>query len=401
MHVEFWAASDIGCVRQRNEDAYLLDPELGLALVADGIGGQHRGDLAAGLACNVVREHLRKQASDFVAFRADPTLAGRQRVQEHLRDAVQLANAEVWRAGLALSRGRGMGCTLEASLILGDSAFLAHVGDARTYLVKDGTAFQLTEDHSVVQEKIRRGQITPEEARVSPLRNAITRAVGHLPSVRVDSLAIPFSKGQRLLACSDGVTRYLEPAEIAELAGPGDSAGVAEIIARCRARGGVDNITAVVIAADAAPRPVGFSATQLDELRGVAILETCTWRELRQIAAIAEWREAKTGRLLFREGQAADEVFFVLSGEVVITRNGLHLDTVLSGGVFGELALIEGTARTASALVTAEARLVVLSKARFEQLFRQDDALSARISGALLKRLAGIIRGLDGRVAGA
>lgn len=393
MHVEFWAATDIGRVRRRNEDSFLVDPRVGLAVVADGIGGQHRGDIASALAVRVVHEHLDRFRPDIDAFAADPTLQRRQRVEERLREAVQLANAEVFRAGETLSRGRGMGCTMDAVVVAGENVFLAHVGDARTYLVRDGRAFQLTEDHTVVQEKLRRGLMTAAEARTAAGRNVITRAIGALPSVRVDTLVLPFDAGQRLLLCSDGVTRYLADEEIGVICRPGQPQDVERVVELARDRGGVDNITAVLVAAEAdAPQEIGMTATQLDELRTITLFEAATYRELRLVVAVAERRDVRAGTLLFREGDPAGELFMIAEGEVAITRGGLHLASLGRGETFGEIALVDTGPRTASALVTQPSRLYVLSRHRFAQLRAQDPAVAERIAWGLLKRLADVVR---------
>lgn len=400
MYLDYWGASDIGCVRRRNEDQFLLDPELGLAIVADGIGGQFRGDVAATIACRVVREHLGRCRRDLEVYRVDPTLARRDLVKERLREALQLANSEVFRTGEAVSHGKGMGCTMEATLVLGDSAFLAHVGDARTYLVGPAGAHQLTEDHTIVQEKVRRGMLTPEQAAKAPGKNVITRAIGSLPSVKVDTLVIPFAVGNRLLLVSDGVTRYIGDDEIAMLCGRGGHVAVEQIVEIARSRGGVDNITAVMVAGDPEPpAQIAVTAVQLDELRGTALFETATARELRLVASVAERREAKAGRILFREGQRGTEVFLLVEGEVVVTRNGQHLDTVHPGGSFGEMALLDQPIRSATALVTEDSRLIAIGRHRFEQLLRQDDGVGARIMWGLLMRLSQVVRQQNERIA--
>jgi serine/threonine protein phosphatase PrpC len=399
LHLAFWGATDVGCVRKRNEDHFVVDPDLGLAVVADGIGGQHRGDVAAALACRVVREHLDRHRSDLEGFRREPSLVRRHRLEERLREALQAANQEVWLCGEATSRGRGMGCTMEAAVVQNGVAFLAHVGDARTYLVRGKEARQLTEDHTVVQEKVRRGLMTPEQAAKSPGKNVITRAIGNLPTVRVDQMALPFGSGDRLLLCSDGVTRYVGHFELPQLLGPGDARSVEDVVEISRSRGGVDNITAVMVIASAEPPAQAVvTQAQLDELRATSLFESATLRELRLVASIAERRDEKAGKLLFREGQAGSEMFVLVEGEVVITRGGQHLATLGPGCAFGEMALLDAPQRSASALVTQNATLLVLSRHRFDQLMRQDDGVAARLMWGLLQRLSAVVRTQNDRL---
>jgi serine/threonine protein phosphatase PrpC len=399
MDVEFWGATDIGCVRKRNEDNFLIDRELSLVVVADGIGGQHRGDIAAALACRVVRERLRRAHGDLDAFRAEPGLARRQRVEERVREAVQHANSEVFRTAETISKGRGMGCTLDAAIVVGKTAFLAHVGDSRSYLVRNGQGFQLTEDHSVIQEKVRRGMMTQSEADKSPGRNVITRAVGALPTLKVDTLVFALEPGVRVLLCTDGITRYLSPEEVAAACVAGNAGSVESLIEVARVRGGVDNITAAMIAVQPSPSPLTPEIMgRIEELRSVALLESATTRELRLVASVVEPREVKSGKLLFREGQAGSELFLLLSGEVVITRNGLHLTTLGPGASFGEMALLDAPVRSASALVTQQARMLVMPRHRFEQLLREDDGVAQRLLWGLVHRLSTVVRAQNQRI---
>jgi hypothetical protein len=286
-----------------------------------------------------------------------------------------------------------MGCTMDAAIVIGGTAFLAHVGDARTYLVRAGAAHALTEDHTVVQEKLRRGLITVEEAARASGKNVITRAIGALPTLRVDTLVFPFGVGERLMLCSDGVTRYIQDDEIAGLCARGDARSCEEIVEISRSRGGVDNITAVLITAETdPPLQSAVTAAQLDELRTTPLFESATYRELRLVASILERREVRAGKILFREGQHGSEMFVLIEGEVAITRNGQHLATLATGAFFGEMALLDSPIRSASALVTQNASLLVISRHRFDQLLRQDDGVAARIMSAMLNRLSALVR---------
>lgn len=397
MHLRIHGATDVGCVRQRNDDTYIVDPDLGLAVVADGIGGMHRGDIAASIACRVVREQLRRHRRDLEAFIADPASYKRDRVEDRLREAVQAANTEVFAAGEALSPGRGMGCTLEAALVLGRTAFVAHVGDARTYFVRAGHARQITEDHSVVAEKVRRGVMTAEQAKVAPSRNLITRAVGNLPTLRVDTMVMSFAEGDRLVLVSDGVTRYIEDAELGVLCHSGDPACPGDVVGLARSRGGADNITTVVVAGHP-DLALPIAAVDLDELRRSWLLEGLTGRELRRVAEVVEKRTVKSGRVLFREGTIGDELFIVLEGQVTITSGGRTLATCGPGDVLGEVALLDPPARSATALVTLPARLAVISRHGFEQLLREDEGVASRILWALAHRLSHVVRDQNARL---
>lgn len=232
------AATDIGLVRQTNQDAVYVDDDL--AVVADGMGGHAAGDVAAQIAVEMVCE----------GYRADESVEG-------LVAAVERANAAVVRDAKENPERFGMGTTLLAVAVTYDysgaaSPTLVHVGDSRAYQLRDGALRQLTHDHSVAEEWVRLGRLTPEEAEVHPRRHQLTRGVGVEEEVSVDVLSIDAQVGDRILLCSDGLSNELVPDELARLAGdPVDlDDAVSRLVAAARAAGGHDNISVVLLEFD-------------------------------------------------------------------------------------------------------------------------------------------------------
>ncbi len=224
------AATDVGRVRGHNEDAYLVDDQLGLVAVADGMGGHQAGEVASATALE--------------ALRAAVTSG------EGIRDAVTSANDAVYDKSTTDERLRGMGTTLTAAtLATGGTLLLGHVGDSRAYLLHDAQLERLTTDHSLVEELIQAGEITPEEAEADPRRSMITRALGIEPDVDVDLVPTQLSNGDRLLFCSDGLTGMVSEDEIRTiLTEEHDSnAAARRLIAAANAAGGIDNITVLVV----------------------------------------------------------------------------------------------------------------------------------------------------------
>ena len=227
------AATDVGRVRQINEDRYLADD--GLFAVADGVGGHQAGEVAAQTSV----ETLRRAFTDHTA--------------QGLVEAVMAANQAVWELAQGNSEKRGMGTTLTAMALVtedGDEQLaLTNVGDSRAYLLQQGELVQLTEDHSLVAELERDGRITAEEAQVHPQRSIITRALGMEPAIEVDCWKIIPYRGDRILLCSDGLTNELSNDRIAstlrQLADPQEAAR--DLVRQARAEGGGDNITVVVV----------------------------------------------------------------------------------------------------------------------------------------------------------
>ena len=232
-----WAAkSDVGKARDRNEDSYFGGDHV--FAVADGLGGHNAGDVASRLAIEPIAS-LDRRIGD---VRGDD-------VAESLSAAVLEANRAVYRRAQDDAKVRGMGTTLTAVAVLDGSAHLAHVGDSRCYLVRDGSLSQLSSDHTLVARMVQEGKLTPEQAEVHPQRSILTRALGAEPEVDVDSLEITLVPGDQLLLCSDGLSSVIGDDRIRSVLA--DSSDLDEacsrLIAEANARGGPDNITVVVV----------------------------------------------------------------------------------------------------------------------------------------------------------
>lgn len=245
MKVSAWALTDTGRAREHNEDSFLVNDSLGLFLVADGMGGHAGGEVASRLAVEVIeRELLRLRELGPGTFAS----LSPESVRDALVGAVETASREVFERSTIEPRLHGMGTTLTGLLLQGRTAWVAHVGDSRIYLLRDGRIRLLTEDHSLVQEQMRAGILTPEEARHSHLRNIITRSVGFEASVPVDVIEEEVQEGDLFVLCSDGLSNLVEDEEILEFAEAHPAEQLPEVlIALANDRGGDDNITAIVV----------------------------------------------------------------------------------------------------------------------------------------------------------
>jgi protein phosphatase len=235
--------------REHNEDSFLVNEDLGLYLVCDGMGGHAGGETASRLAVQAVERELlsaRLRADDPFA---SPASLEASPLASALREAIEGACGTVYRTSRTHAELQGMGTTCIALLLHGDIAVVGHVGDSRAYLVREEGMLQLTEDHSLVNEQVRAGLLTPEQARTSRLRNIITRSVGFEEDVLVDVLGFATSVGDRFLLCSDGLSNLVEPSEIrAGLAAKNDLRAVCQsLVGLANERGGEDNITVVTV----------------------------------------------------------------------------------------------------------------------------------------------------------
>ncbi|MBK9035430.1 MAG: serine/threonine-protein phosphatase [Myxococcales bacterium] len=254
--------TDLGVVRVRNEDTAYVD-ELGrFVIVADGMGGHGAGDVASAMAVELLRASLEAEAPLLAAYTAAPSPEGRDLLAAQLGRAVERANTEVYDRSVRELDKHQMGSTLEVVVVCDAEAFIAHVGDSRTYLVRDGELKQLTHDHTVAEVMRRAGTIGEHTAITSPMRSVLSNAIGVTPTVEVELLRVDLRLGDRLLVCSDGLHEYFTRDELAlHLAGGDADAALTRMIEHARAGGGHDNITGVVI--DLRPRP---SATITDDL---------------------------------------------------------------------------------------------------------------------------------------
>ena len=223
-------ATDTGRKRRRNEDAYVVAPPL--FAVADGMGGAQAGEVASKLAATVLED------TD------SGTLSGRERVNALFQEA----NKRVHDRSTVDPSASGMGTTMTVALIEGNEVTIGHVGDSRAYLVRDGKLEQLTEDHSLVNELMKSGKLSPEEAETHPQRSVITRALGTDPDVDVDAFTIEAKEGDVFLLCSDGLTAMVDDDGILEVveSNRGDlKRATKSLVAAANRGGGEDNITVV------------------------------------------------------------------------------------------------------------------------------------------------------------
>ncbi|MBQ3425239.1 MAG: Stp1/IreP family PP2C-type Ser/Thr phosphatase [Clostridia bacterium] len=232
--MKVYAITDIGKTRPINEDSYYA-PREGerYCAVADGMGGHNAGEVASSMAIQAFSEYMR--GVDFIT--ADAICA-----------AVENANYEVFEAAIRDPGMSGMGTTFSALAEQGETVYIAHVGDSRIYLLRDGEILQATTDHTLVEEMVQKGILTPREARFHPRRNIITRALGTEPTVEIDIIQVETRPGDVFFLCSDGMTNYVEDVEILNvvLSGEGWQEKLDRLVAMALQNGGADNITALL-----------------------------------------------------------------------------------------------------------------------------------------------------------
>ena len=242
--------TDLGRKRASNEDAWYVDDKIGLYVVADGMGGHAAGEVASQEAVETVYGMVKRGIGNIQKLTDPISDADASAACRLMESAIQGATYMVFSMA-ELDRGKqGMGTTISALLVSGAFAVTAQVGDSRIYRTHEGETEQLTEDHTLIAWQLKQGLITPQEAKKSPHRNVITRAVGNRDYVQVDTAIVPLTRGDRFLLCSDGLHGYLQTTDIAPIIEQGGDKAVQRFIALANERGGKDNITAILVEID-------------------------------------------------------------------------------------------------------------------------------------------------------
>jgi PPM family protein phosphatase len=246
--LEMVARTDAGRVRSHNEDAVFIDPALGLAVLADGMGGYNAGEVASGMATTWLGTELAKAFADQApdARQAD----GQSWAQTVLMREIAHANGAVYQAAQSQPQYAGMGTTLVMALFHNDAVTVAHIGDSRLYLLRDGEFRQMTRDHSLLQEQLDSGIITAEQARYSQNRNLVTRALGIDPTAEAEFRDYEVRPGDIFLLCSDGLNDMVEDEEIALTLGT-LSANLdlcaTQLVDMANDNGGRDNVSVILV----------------------------------------------------------------------------------------------------------------------------------------------------------
>jgi serine/threonine protein phosphatase PrpC len=236
-------------VREHNEDSACADPDGMFFVVADGMGGHAAGEVASAMAVEEMTKALGAARAQIQSFTESPTEDARKALVSLLETSVQKAHQAVFERGGRESDKKGMGTTLDVVLVADGEAFVAHVGDSRTYLIRSGSVAQVTTDHTVAEVLVIEGKLTAEEARLSPLRTILINAIGVSADVGVELAHIRLRRGDRILLCSDGLHDYFpSDVELGDLLSEKDgAAGLERVVNMAKDRGGHDNITGVLI----------------------------------------------------------------------------------------------------------------------------------------------------------
>jgi serine/threonine protein phosphatase PrpC len=413
MELSFAAATDVGRQRTHNEDNFLIDKKLQLFIVADGMGGHAAGEIASSITVHQIRDAVSSNRDLVERFKAgDPDVQAVE-ILQILEHSIQDACGTVYNRAQAESDKRGMGTTASVLLIAGAPGklrgFIAHVGDSRIYLARQGQLHQLTEDHSLMNELVRRGKIKRDEFETSPykhFKNAVTRAVGVYASVEVDTFDLDILPGDRFLLCSDGLYAYLDDETLpAQLSDKTIEEAPQVLIDQANAGGGHDNITAIVVRVGedvpAADEHAVEVSLKLEVLKGMQLFRYLSYQELVRVMNITETLEHESGSAVFTEGDAGEAMFVVLGGKVGLTKAGVPVAELGRGQHFGEMALVDRTQRSLTATALEPSRLLAIRRKEFYAIIKKEPALSVKLLWSFVQVLADRLRKTTADLSGA
>ena len=370
--------------REDNQDASVALPTDGVYAVADGMGGLADGRASARVAVDSVAaqapglvERLRRLHG------GDPGL-----VVDLLEEVLWVANDAVRRAAVVRHSPRRpprSGCTLTVAILMDGSLFVVHVGDSRALLVSPDGHRQLTEDHSVAADRVRRGRMTSEEATRSPLRSRLYQACGLADELDVDILEADLQPGDRVVLCSDGLWETVPLEDMPELVLDHPAAEGATALLEAAAEVGlVDNTTAVVI--DPSRRSVVVD--KLAAMSRTDLFGDFPPSELCRLAPYVEVHHMRSGDVVVGEGALCGRVYMLGAGRVAVERDGVQLTTLSPPQHFGEIAMLRNSPRTTTVRAEEDGWLLALPLDHIQALIRRRPALGARLSLRIAASLA-------------
>jgi len=400
--VSFAALTDVGRKREQNEDNYLVDKKLGIYIVCDGMGGHAAGEVASALAVRIFHEEVKKEAemlADFAAGKKGIERVSPRDITNMMEFAVNRASARVHAEAVKDETKRGMGSTLVALVLAGQQAFVTWVGDSRLYILRARELKQVTEDHNVFNELVKRKKMPREKVEKMAQKNAITRAVGVYEHAEPESIVLDLLDGDRLLLCTDGLYQYFED----NLSALGDrmlqqdlEAATQGLIDASNEAGGSDNITGVLLTIGNADHRDEDRARKLqlkrDLLAKMRLFRPLSDRELLRVLQVTDVIEYADGDTVMRQGETGDELFIVLDGHVKIQRGEAVIATLGQGSHVGEMALVRNQPRSATVKSAGPSELMIIRRRDFFELLRNEHALAVKLLwqflGVVADRLA-------------
>ncbi|MBP9086559.1 MAG: protein phosphatase 2C domain-containing protein [Kofleriaceae bacterium] len=363
------AVTDVGKVREHNEDSHFIDAEAGVFIVCDGMGGHAAGEVASTIAVKEVRARWRSDAvEDMISiWLHKPSPESRLAVLGALQTAVTDAHLAIVAEARRDLQKRGMGTTIVAVRVIGGDAFFAHAGDSRGYLVRDGIAMQVTEDHTLLARLLAAGIDVDTTGDGARFRSMLTNALGIGDECRVSTFVLPLADGDRFLLCSDGISEYLPEKEIGEVltlqASPARAAQ--KLVDLALERGGADNATAVVVRVLEAGESASSAAMRSADAAAIA---SCPW-----LSDLTPQQRLRATKIAISRDFAEHDSLPALALNDRVAWLLLEGTVVSDGEVFGRGALVYSAMLTEDPPLVTRTELAVVTREVRALAFRADD----------------------------
>ncbi len=402
MQIQHAALTDVGRKRDHNEDSFGVIPELNFFMVADGMGGHAAGEVASFMAVEVAKKIILANRETIEKYAAGDESVKKYDIYQLLDQAIQSACISIFQESQNDADKRGMGTTTDILLIVNDRGFIAHVGDSRVYMERMGKVIQLTHDHSLMNELVRRGKFTQEEFLASPYaeqKNALTRAVGVYETIEVDTFDFPVLPGDSFLLCSDGLAEYLTDVNIQRTFDTEDLEAAAKtFINIANDGGGHDNITAVLARMpqaedkEAAINKAAEISLSMEVLKEITLFKYLTYQELIKVYNLTELRTYEPDQMIFEEGTEGREFFMIVRGKIRIEKGGTTVATLQDRDHFGEMALVDKERRSARVVAEDLSKVLVITRRDFYDIIKKEHALAVKLLWSFVRELTTRLR---------
>ena len=404
MQVQAAGLSDVGRVRTNNEDHFVADTQLGLFIVCDGMGGHSAGEVASHICCEVLSQHGPAMQQARAVWERSQNPTDLKTVATTVDQAMAAACKKIFEHSSKDPKTQGMGTTCTMVFLAGHrKGILAHVGDCRLYLLRAGKMHQLSDDHTYVNDLLRRGALTREQAVNHPQSNVLSRAMGVQPSVAADLMVFDIDPADTFLLCSDGVhTYFAKNEELSALIGTAQepAAAVSALLAAALERGGHDNCTAILLKippeqtaeVNRTAGPDVAAQQRIAILQKIPIFAHLTYHELVKVLGLTQMSQLPPSTTFIHEGQTGHELFVILDGEVEITRNGATLTTLTSGAHIGEMAMVDNAPRSATVFTRRDTTLLVMRRDEFFGIIRGEPVIATKLLWSFLKVISNRLR---------
>lgn len=385
--------TDVGIVRQRNEDAYLIDEATNLFVVCDGVGGRSGGQVASRIGSEWIGQRVHEKKTELATFGSKDSALNRREAGALLENAISEASGQIRSHAAENGELSGMATTAACLLIAGDHAFVAHVGDSRVYLCRHKTLHLLTEDHSLLNDLKRRGRDPDRSHLGAAYQGALTRALGVLNTARVDLLDLEVLPGDRFIICSDGVHGIVGDTSMQSIAPHGSAKEAAyTFVDMALQNGAPDNATVIVVDViqEASEDRVERVRRRLEALQAISMFRYLPYPDLIRVAGIAVETHFPAGSTILHENDMGESLYVILEGQVAVLKSDVVIADMGAGAHFGEMSLIERAPRSAAVRATTDIIALVIDREPFFALMREEVTA--------VKLLWGMVRMLNARL---